>query len=491
MDEDSFRPGVSHNRPAHARSPFADGLRRRDNPAERTGRSMASRKSERVATGGIFADPELKIWSREGDHHHGDGMRLAPPVEPASDIWLRIGRYLLYACAFVGGWHLLRVGGQNITLSDVAFLACFAVMLGNGRLSVSPFGGASSLWYLAVGTMLLGLFASTALNGDLSRWLVVAVQYTLALCLIPMLLNSYPRDITARLPLIFCLGVVVSQLIGIVSINLFSYAQTSILLGTKFISGSGRLGALAGEANWNGASIASAMPMLIYSLVRGHIRVVPAVLCAIILAWGLLLSASFTGFCATLLSTLIALFLLGPKYVARLALVVAVGGGLFVAAGAPLPETFQKRVAGAITSGDLDQAGTFTGRAELIKEAWIMAEDTTLIGLGVDRFREESMHGAPVHQLYLLVWTEGGFIAFVGLLSILGLLIALGINAVRIDRVGGAMATGVIAVLLVYTFTSAHMYARLWMMPVMVALSAVYARRSEADDAETLSPVRR
>lgn len=398
-------------------------------------------------------------------------------VEPGSDLWVAAARLLLFLSVLAGGWHVLRPGTLNITISDIALVGCFGIMVATGRLSGAPFGGITSLWFLAVAMLLGGLFMSTAVNGDLSRWLVVGAQYSFSLCLIPMLLNSYPVEQTSRLPLIYCIGTLLSEMIGILAINLFSYGQTSALLGTKFITGSERLGALAGEANWNGAVIAFSAPMLIYSLHKRLIGWIPALVCGGILAWGLLLSASFTGFSATLLSTSVTLVLVGWRQMVRLALVLGLAGALFVASGAPLPATFEKRVAGAITSGDLNQAGTFAGRAELIKEAWTMAEDTTLVGLGVDRFREESLHGAPVHQLYLLIWTEGGFVAFLGLLSLLGVLALLTFNAVRIDRAAGAMAAGVLVVFLVYTNTSAHMYARLWLMPVMVALSTVYGGR--------------
>ncbi|PSJ36378.1 O-antigen ligase family protein [Allosphingosinicella deserti] len=406
-----------------------------------------------------------------------DPRRSDSRIEPGSDLLTATGRLLMFLSVLAGSWHLLRPGTLNISVSDVAFVGCFAIMVATGRLSGTPFGGLTPLWFLAVATMLGGLFVSTAIHGDLSRWLVVGAQYSFALCLIPMLLNSYSMSETSRLPLIYCLGTAMSELIGIIAINLFSYGQTSALLGTKFITGSGRLGALAGEANWNGAVIAFSLPMLIYTLHKRIIGWIPAAICGAILVWGLLLSASFTGFSATMLSVSVTLLLLGWRQMMRLAVVLGIAAAIFFASGAPLPATFEKRVAGAIASGDLNQAGTFAGRAELIKEAWGMAEDTAIIGLGVDRFREESLHGAPVHQLYLLIWTEGGFIAFLGLLATLGVLGLLAFNALRIDKAAGAMAAGVLVVFLVYTNSSAHMYARLWLMPVMVALSAVYARR--------------
>src|SRR3546814_14522839 len=85
-----------------------------------------------------------------------------------------------------------------------------------------------------------------------------------------------------------------------------------------------------------------------------------------------------------------------------------------LASGAPLPKAFQERVGNAVESGDINQAGTFLNRSQLMEEAWGFAEDYTVIGMGVDRYRELSAYDNPVHNLFLLIWNEGGAIAFCG-----------------------------------------------------------------------------
>src|SRR3546814_1492658 len=87
--------------------------------------------------------------------------------------------------------------------------------------------------------------------------------------------------------------------------------------------------------------------------------------------------------------------------------VLAAAGAILVAAGYQLPEVFQGRVGGAIESGDMSQAGTYTGRMDLIREAWGIVEDTMIVGLGVDQYRTISFADTPVHNMYLLLWAEG------------------------------------------------------------------------------------
>ena len=160
-----------------------------------------------------------------------------------------------------------------------------------------------------------------------------------------------------------------------------------------------------------------------------------------------------------------------------------VGIGLLIASGAPLPAAFEKRVGGAISSGDISEAGTFVGRVQLIKEAWHLSEETTIIGLGVDEFRNHSHTHQPVHNLYLLFFTEGGIVAFVGLLLLLGLISILPLTGMRVDRDAAALALSVSVVFMIYTMASPHIYARLSVMPVMLTLALLFTRTDAEGEA--------
>ena len=232
---------------------------------------------------------------------------------------------------------------------------------------------------------------------------------------------------------------------------------------------------MAGEPNPNGAFIAFSLPMLIYSWRQGHISSPKALVCAIILLWGLLLSASFTGFTACAIAVTVCLALSGFRYLIVAAAVTLVLVTLFIASGLPLPEIFQERVAGAVVTGDLSRAGTFVARSELIAEAWEFSKDRLLIGMGVDQYRIHSEFGAPVHNLWLLIWTEGGAVAFIGLLIILSLLFLLAFAGFRSHRAETAMAVAGSVVFLIYTISIPHMYSRFWTLPVMLGLCTIYA----------------
>lgn len=387
-----------------------------------------------------------------------------------------LARGCLYLAVFFSGWNLLRVGQVNLTLSDAAFLLCLVIIAARGRLNLTPFGSLTPFYVAGLTMMLGGLFVSSIINGDPLRWANVAIQYTVAYLCIPLLLMQQDKTLTRILPVLFVLGTVLSETIGIASTFFLTYHDTLNLLGDGFITGNDRLGAMAGQPNPNGAVVAFSLPMLIYSLHAKIMPRLPGLICAIVLLWGLMLSASFTGFFACLVAVGLTLTLMGLRHVIRLGLVVAAAFMLFVSLGAPLPKAFQTRVGAAVESGDINQAGTFVNRSELIAEAWNFAEQTTVIGMGVDRYRELSQYDNPVHDLYLLIWNEGGAVAFVGLITMLLLLGILAAGGLRRSREEGAMACAVVCVFLIYTASYPHMYTRMWVMPVMVALSVIYVR---------------
>lgn len=127
----------------------------------------------------------------------------------------------------------------------------------------------------------------------------------------------------------------------------------------------------------------------------------------------------------------------------------------------------------------MSQAGTFTHRSQLIAEAWEMSKDTLFIGLGVDRFRVVSIHGMPVHQFWMLLLTEGGLISFTGLVLMFGVLGMMGLRAIQSHREDGAMVLAILAILFIFSTSIPHMYNRLWITPLMLALATTFARTTQ------------
>jgi O-antigen ligase len=219
--------------------------------------------------------------------------------------------------------------------------------------------------------------------------------------------------------------------------------------------------------------------------------VVPALL---VLAIALVLTSSNNGLALTGLGLAALLVTLrNMRYLARALAGLATCLLLIFAWGSFwLPATFEQRVLGAVRSGSLDGAGTFEGRLALMNEAIELLDDTMLVGLGVDQYRVLSRFGAPVHNTFLLIWTEGGLPALLGWLGLLIMVIA-GAVLLAGRRLDGAVACAVGLVFACIGFTTSHTYGRHLVVPVHLAMGLVLASaavRSRASPAPaTQQPV--
>lgn len=436
---------------------------------------MSEQRDLHIALGGSYPGGPSADYPEEAgfEFARAPNEAMGSATAPMS----RLTRSTLMIAIFFCGWAILRVGEINLTLSDLLLFAVMAAMLVRGQINIRPFGNLTIFWLLGLGLMLFGLLIGSLINGSVDRWLIVGGQYLFAFLAIPMILMGQQDSLTRSLPALFVIGIAISQLIGISASLILDLNDVVDALGNGFLTGNGRVGAMTGEPNSNGAMIAFSLPMLLYSVRRGVMPPGIALLCGILLVWGTLASGSFTGFVAALIALGVYLAISGFGWFVRASLVGAIALSLFLASGIPLPAAFEERVVGALATGDLNQAGTFTGRSELIQEAWQMADDSMLVGLGVDQFRVVSTHGAPVHELHLLIWNEGGVVAFAGLAMLLLTMVAAALIAISRSRPEGAMILAVVVVFNVYTFSIPHMYSREWILPVLLAMSAFFARR--------------
>src|SRR3546814_6239292 len=76
---------------------------------------------------------------------------------------------------------------------------------------------------------------------------------------------------------------------------------------------------------------------------------------------------------------------------------------------------------------------------DLIREAWGIVEDTMIVGLGVDQYRTISFADTPVHNMYLLLWAEGGLLALLGWLLLMTISALVAIGVYQYDRQAAAL----------------------------------------------------
>lgn len=384
------------------------------------------------------------------------------------------------AGVFLIPFNLLRLDFAYFTLADLLLSFSLFLRLCCGSWPTRPFGRGSIFW--AAGLMLLlgGLFASSIIMGDLGRGLIVTFQYLFALGFMPcVMLGRSPRQ-TLILVAVFSLSIFVICAFGIYLIHIDGQRNTA------FVSGNGRLRSFLERENALASLIAITVPLLIWLRRIDRLPTIALFVALIAMIYATMLTGSNTGTFALLIALLTSVLLTAPpRIVAVSFLFLAILFGWTLKGGYEyLPDVFQKRVLAAVESGNIDEAGTFLDRYNLIVESLEISKRTTILGLGPDQYREVSYWYLPVHNTYLLVWTEGGAIALAGLA-----LITLGWWAAALDAaaLAGGRSHAAPAIASVFAFmllinAAPHIYARFWTAPIVlgVAIATAFVRESTA-----------
>lgn len=389
----------------------------------------------------------------------------------------QIERNLLRLAVFLAPMRELRPTAINFTYSDLVFCLVAGMMLVRRRIPMAPMHDVTVIWMVANFCLIGGLFASSIINGVASASLVVGIQYIFAYVVLPFVVL---RDEETAMDLVKALmyGGLVVVICG------FGFMAAGYDGGFVYISGTGRLASLASNPNEFAIMIALSVQFLLYLWFS---KALPSVICLIALTCffiGLILASSNSGIVATTIG--MAAFLLfsgslrtmitGVLFASLLVVMAATVGYEY------LPDVFQRRVLSAVESGSMDNAGTYSGRVELIDEALQELEGTIFLGIGADQYRERSYIGEVVHNQYLLVWIEGGLIALFGWLLILATMVFIGIRCYQ-QRDGARQAALVLAttiIIIIIGNTSPHLYARSWVMPLLVAIGVPLSRQVTA-----------
>jgi len=407
------------------------------------------------------------VWVSEDQdrtpYHHAM-LRLAVPV--------------LLMAVFLAPYVVWRVVPPFLfTFSDALFCVAAVLLLAGRGVAVRPLQNWWALWMLGLSFLLLGFFIGSVVNGDALRWVIVAAQYGFAFALLPALLLRERRRSLVLAAVALVAGVTAMELFGtIVYYATDASYEEAKRFGYEFVTGGHRLGAFMADANWNAAMIAMTTPFVLYLARIGWLNTISAFAILGILCSGLLLSGSFTGFTSTAIGILAFLFLDWGKRSIGMLLGIAALASVMIATGVALPTAFQNRVAVALEQGDISQAGTFAGRMELVREAWGIVGDTTFVGLGVDQYRVVSADRAPVHNIYLLAWAEGGLLSLLGWLLMMFVPLSIAVRRFAADRAAAALVIAVTLPFLIFSNAAPHMYARSWVVPLILALGIALTR---------------
>jgi O-antigen ligase len=415
--------------------------------------------------------------------------RVERPELPAATLEFRV----IQLAVFLAPFHSFRLSAFYLTASDCLFFLGLLLLILRGRVPVAPLGVGTIPWILGVGSIFGGLMASSAVNGDFVRGVIVVLQYLFAYLLIPFVIMNRPMREAVSLSRVFLFSMFVINLFGIVLYYAGYKGSWEAQYG--FVSPAGRMGSFVENPNSAASLIAVTFPLVLFLTMAREIRAISGILAIATLLVAMVATGSNTGLVAT--SVAFACYLVGSMslrlFAGTAAAVAGIGFALTRLGIDILPEAFRERVMPAITSGSLEEAGTFTHRVDTVKEAIGMADETLLLGLGADQYRIVSFYDVPVHNVYLQLLTEGGLIALVGWLFILAGAILIAMLALRAR--GGHLVgvTGLVSTMVfsVVAHATPHMYARYWVVPLLISLglSVALANRVAEQEAQTEDPV--
>lgn len=382
---------------------------------------------------------------------------------------------------------MLRPTEFNITYSDLflvaaAVLAAFvrwdrSSILGNSRVKIY-FGCGIVLFYLG--------FLLALTQGDPLRFLLVSFQYAFCFFLLPYLLsrvaqispNAMPRG--ARMLL---WGLALTSFIGLLGYFLF-YEQ---FIALNLIATNGRFQGLVDNPNRFSALITVTIPLLFGLRALRMLSQTALMVISICYLAGLVVASSFGGLlsaAATLAVIAVFSFKPGPAFKGLVAIGVV---GAILIASFGVPEVFERRVLSKFEQDSVDSSklGSLDERVAVAEEAMGRIAQNPVIGAGLDNYLERSSFGHTVHNTMLLVWAEGGIVAFLGLLVIglMPLASYLILTRGRVTRTGLAVSLGFTISLFMTMQVFAHLYSRAWFVPYFMTIwliGQLAARRTPA-----------
>ncbi|SFG68561.1 hypothetical protein SAMN04488020_103188 [Palleronia marisminoris] len=389
--------------------------------------------------------------------------RLSHDRASGVDMWL------ITALVFLSPFNVLRLPGVFFTAADILTVAVFLYLLLSLRLSFTPFGRFTPIWYAGTAMLLGGLLIGSIAHYRLVTGGEVIAQYFFALVILPIAIARRSREEARWLLLVFAVSITLVMLHGVYLMNFATNPPPN------FVSGSGRLRSVLERSNETAAIGATALLVVLY---LGAVRILPgvvAVLFSCVLLYGVTMTASNTGVMAAAAGTAaFTLLQASRRHLVNLCLLVAIACGAFAIKGDSfLSDRFVERVGGALTSVDIERAGTFNDRVDLTRQGWRETGNHLVIGLGAEGFRTISSHRQPVHNTFVLLLVEGGLLSFGGLVTLIGGTFALGIS-LSVDRRFRTIGALVVAVSLVFAFfmnAFAHVFARFWIVPLVLVLA--------------------
>ncbi len=400
--------------------------------------------------------------------------------------------WLVAIAAFLSPFSTLRLFGLYFTVADSFLILAGIVALTLQSTWAKEHPGTKragstlrTRWIVGGVCILVGfLLSEIAAPSGPTSIVSTSLQYAFVFIYLPLLFSQLDVDGHLKAIKAFVVGLLVIIVAGAVLSAYFpsiyqKFDDAGLVVGVL------RVGSFMG-VNDLAKSIAICIPLVLLLYTEKRLKRVPLLLAFSILALGLVLSASWAGIISSGIAVLLLCILWWFRKpfktsiaVLALALVLA---ATFVAVTAVGPDkwmkAFDKRIVQVVQGGDINKAGSFVIKRDLMKEALTVIEQRPLVGTGAGRYEGLSQYGVKVHNSYLLLWAEGGVLALIGLLLILISSFSLSCRyAFRSETYRfGIPVLVLVSVFALNAFTSTALYSRFDIIPLLLSVDLLAKR---------------
>lgn len=378
---------------------------------------------------------------------------------------------MILSVAF-SSFSMLKLPNINITVADILLFAYFFIsVLKPQRVIVSK---DQKIISLLIFFLIIGYFLSSLKARSPGESVIINLQYFVAFVIQPICIYNFYRTNknVESLFEVYLLGIFLNQVISL----LLMLTQSRVLV----LSGTGRLNSLMGNSNIYAKTVSSSFLILLYLYFRNRLGIVQFMTYLIVSLISLVFASSFSGLLLTVGSVALYLGLscfesdLRKKagrfllYLVSLVIALILLKRMNIIS---LPEIFISRILNALNDDSNRKIGNLDIKILLIKEAFQFCIASPIIGLGASEYQRISEFGMPVHNTYLLLWSEAGVLAIIGFISIVMYTYWVSFRKIIYhDTQLGILLFSMVSYFAMACMTNTNVYERFWFLPVFLVL---------------------
>jgi len=394
---------------------------------------------------------------------------------------------LIYIAVFLAPFNTLRFRFMYLTVSDLLLIILYPLLMLKikktnnylGETNQPEIKQLTNNWFFGCCLVIMGFLLSSIVSQNVSikEFVSVSLQYIFVFIYIPVILIHFKDQDYAMLMKAYLYGMVAVVLIGALVEFFFPSLYLQLIQSGIFI-GKIRFGSFMGTNNLV-KTIAMCVPMVILLHYNKKLSNISSIVIISTFSIATLKASSIGGTFAVGLAIVLSLLIIRDARIKRMFLVLGIISfmilSIMIATQTINTNLFVSRVIDSVLVGDLEEAGSFSYKKQLMISALRFIAKNPFFGLGLGGYMSIGQSDQTVHNSYLLMWVEGGLLSFIGLTTIL---LSSALFAKRFIKIHDTKDTALIALIFIVVLafnliTGTHIYQRFRIIPLVLILFAV------------------